>query len=108
MVETHPRDMVTSPVPPFLPVYFPALATGQQILPKLWEISMLLRDFTSQNRCTLNVCSEYRILELYRTIILSVVLYGCETWSLRLRQERKLRVFENNVLRIIFGPRRTR
>ena len=40
------------------------------------------------------------------TIILPVVLYGCETWSLTLREERKLRVFENIVLRRIFGPRR--
>ena len=40
-----------------------------------------------------------------RTIILPVVLYGCETWSLTLREERKLRVLENMVLRI-FGPRR--
>ena len=39
-------------------------------------------------------------------IILPVVLYGCETWSLTLREERKLRVFENMVLRRIFGPRR--
>jgi hypothetical protein len=43
---------------------------------------------------------------LYRTIILPVVLYGCETWSLTLRQERRLRVFENRVLRRIFGPKR--
>jgi len=40
------------------------------------------------------------------TIILPVVLYGCETWSLTRREERKLRVFENMVLRRIFGPRR--
>jgi len=40
----------------------------------------------------------------YVTIILPVVLYGCETWSLTLREERKLRVFENMVLRRIFGP----
>ena len=39
-------------------------------------------------------------------IILPVVLYGCETWSLTLREERKLRVFESMVLRRIFGPRR--
>ena len=43
---------------------------------------------------------------VYRNIILPVVLYGCETWSLTLREERKLRVFENMVLRRIFGPRR--
>ena len=40
------------------------------------------------------------------TIILAVVLYGCETWSLTLGEERKLRVFENMMLKRIFGPRR--
>jgi len=45
-------------------------------------------------------------IKIYRTIILPVVLYGCETWSLTLRGERKLRVFENMVSRRIFGPRR--
>ena len=45
-------------------------------------------------------------IKIYRTISLPVVLFGCETWSLTLREERKLRVFENNVLRRIFGPRR--
>ena len=44
-------------------------------------------------------------VKVYRTIILPV-LYGCETWSLTLKEERKLRVFENKVLRRIFGPRR--
>ena len=47
-----------------------------------------------------------KTIEIYRTIILPVVLYGCETWSLTLGEERKLRVFENMVLRMIFGPRR--
>ena len=41
--------------------------------------------------------------EIHKTIILSLVLYGCETWSLILREERRLRVFENRVLRKIFG-----
>ena len=45
-------------------------------------------------------------IKIYRTIILPVVLYGCETWSLTLREERKLSVFENKVLRRIFGPSR--
>jgi len=45
-------------------------------------------------------------IKIYRTTILPVVFYGCETWSLILREERKLRVFENMVLRRIFGPRR--
>jgi hypothetical protein len=45
-------------------------------------------------------------VRIYRTIILPLVLYGCETWSLTLRNERRLRVFENRVLRRIFGPNR--
>jgi hypothetical protein len=43
---------------------------------------------------------------MYKTIILPVVLYGCETWSLTLREEHRLRVFENRVLRRIFGPKK--
>jgi len=46
-------------------------------------------------------------IKIYRTIILSVVFYGCETWSLIWREERKLRVLENMVLKRIFGPWRT-
>ena len=46
-------------------------------------------------------------IKIYRSIILAVVLYGCETWSLTLREEEwKLRMFENMVLRRIFGTRR--
>ena len=44
--------------------------------------------------------------KIYKTIILPVVLYGCEAWSLTTREERKLRVFEIMVLRRIFGPGR--
>ena len=43
-------------------------------------------------------------IKIYKTIILPVVLYGCETWSLTLREESRLRVFENRMLRRIFGP----
>jgi hypothetical protein len=45
-------------------------------------------------------------IKIYRTIVLPVVLYGCETWSITLREERRLRVFEKRVLRRIFGPNR--
>jgi hypothetical protein len=45
-------------------------------------------------------------IKIYRTIILSVVLYGCETWSFTLREERRVRVFEHRVLKRIFGPKR--
>jgi hypothetical protein len=45
-------------------------------------------------------------IKIYRTIILPVVLYGRETWSLTLREEHRMRVFENRVLRRVFGPKR--
>ena len=58
-----------------------------------------------QNLLSSRLLSKNLKFKIYRTIILPVVLYGCETWSLTLREERKLRVFENMVLRRIFGPR---
>ena len=59
-----------------------------------------------QNLSSSRLLSKNLRIKIYRTIILAVVLYGCETWSLTLPEERKLRVFENMVLRRIFGPRR--
>jgi hypothetical protein len=50
--------------------------------------------------------SENLKIKIYRTVILPVVLYGCETWSLTLREEHRLRVFENRVLKRLFGPKR--
>jgi hypothetical protein len=45
-------------------------------------------------------------IKIYKTVILPVVLYGCETWPLTLREEYRLRGFENRVLRKIFGPKK--
>jgi hypothetical protein len=45
-------------------------------------------------------------VKIHKTTILPVVLYGCETWSLTLREEHRMKVFENRVLRRIFGPKR--
>ena len=59
-----------------------------------------------QNLLSSRSLSKNLKIKIYRTIILPVVSYGWETWSLTLREERKLRVFENKVLRRIFGPRR--
>jgi len=59
-----------------------------------------------QNLLSYRLLSKNLKIKIYRTIILPVVLHGCETWSLTLREERKLRVFENIVLRRISGPRR--
>jgi hypothetical protein len=50
-------------------------------------------------------CQNLKI-RVYKTIILPVVLHCCETWSLTLREEHRLRMFENRVLRKIFGPKR--
>ena len=58
-----------------------------------------------QNLLSSRLLSRKLKIKLYRTIILPVVLYGCKSWSLTLREERKLRVFENMVLSWIFGPR---
>jgi hypothetical protein len=45
-------------------------------------------------------------IKIYRTVILLVVLNGCKTWSLTLREKRRLKAFENRMLRRIFGPKR--
>jgi hypothetical protein len=44
-------------------------------------------------------------VKIYKTVNFPVVLYGCKTWSLTLREEHRLRVFENRMLRRIFGPK---
>ena len=59
-----------------------------------------------QNILSSSLISKNLKVKVYRTIILPLVLYGCETWSLTLREERRLRMFENRVLRRIFGPER--
>jgi len=62
--------------------------------------------YSIQNILSSSLQSKKLKVKIYRTIILPVVLYGCETWSLILRDERSLRVFENRVLRRVFGPKR--
>jgi len=62
--------------------------------------------YSVQNLSSSSLLSKNLKIKIYRTIILPVVLYGCGTWSLTLREERMLRVFENRVLRRIFGPKR--
>jgi hypothetical protein len=51
-------------------------------------------------------CEMYHSVRICKTIIFPVVLYGCETLSLTLKEEHRLRMFENRVLRRIFGPKR--
>ena len=59
-----------------------------------------------QNILSSRLISKNVETKIYRTVILPVVLYGCETWSITLREERRLRELENRMLRRIFGPKR--
>ena len=62
--------------------------------------------YSAQNLLSSGLLSKALKITIYKTIIFPVVLYECETWSLTLREERRLRVFENRVLRRVFGPKR--
>jgi hypothetical protein len=61
---------------------------------------------SAQNFMSSSLLSKSVKIKIYRTIILPVVLYGCETWSLTVRKGCRLRVFENRVLRRMFGPKK--
>jgi hypothetical protein len=67
----------------------------------LWNASY----YSVQNLLPSSLLSKKLKIRIYRTIIFPVVLYGCETWSLTLKEKRRVRVFENRVLRRIFGPK---
>ena len=62
--------------------------------------------YSVQNLLSSSLLSKTLKIKIYRTIILPAVLYGCKTWLLTLREERRLRVFENRVLRRVFVPKR--
>jgi hypothetical protein len=64
----------------------------------------MLATILSRNFSSSHLLSENLKIRIFKTTILSVVLYGCETWSLTLTEEHRLRVFDNRVLRRIFGP----
>jgi hypothetical protein len=59
-----------------------------------------------QNILSSSLLSRNLNIKIYKTIIFPVVLCGCETWSVTLREERRLRVLENRVLRRVYSPRR--
>jgi hypothetical protein len=67
---------------------------------------MLAIYHSMQNLLSSSLVSKNTKVKIYRTVMLPVILYGCEAWSLTLRKEHKLRVFENRVLRRILGPKR--
>jgi hypothetical protein len=61
--------------------------------------------YSVQNLLSSRLISKNLKIKIYKTVILPVVLYGCETWSLTLREEHRLRGSENRLLRRIFGPK---
>jgi hypothetical protein len=61
---------------------------------------------SEENLLSSSFLSKNMKIKTYKIIILRVVLYGCETWSLTLREECRLSMFENRVLKRIFGPKR--
>ena len=62
--------------------------------------------YSVQNLLSSRFLSKILKIKVYRTIILPVVLYGCENWSLIFTEERKMKVFENRVLRRVFEPKK--
>jgi hypothetical protein len=89
--------------------YLGTTVTNQNLIQK--EIKRRLNSGNAcyhsvQNFPSARLLSKNLKIRIYKTEILLVVLYGCETWSLTLREEHRLRVFENRVLRRIFGPKR--
>jgi hypothetical protein len=89
--------------------YLGTTVTNQSLIQK--EIKRRLKSGNAcyhlvQNLLSSRLLSKNLRTRIYKTIILPVVLYRCETWSLTLKEEHRLRVFENRVLRRIFGPKR--
>ena len=108
--QTDPSILFVRPTPGIIFIcYTGTTLTNQNSIPEeiksRVEVRKCLLSFGAES-FVLQILSKNLKIKIYRTIILSVVLYGCETWSLTLREERKLRVSENMVLKRIFGPRR--
>jgi hypothetical protein len=81
-------------------------ALGLTQLPIYWIPGLFACYYLVQNLLSSRLLSKNLKIRIYITIILPVVLYGCETWSLKLKEERRMRVFVNRVLRRIFGTKR--
>jgi hypothetical protein len=89
--------------------YLGMTATNQNLIQE--EIKRRLNSdntcyHSDQNLLSSRLLSKNLKIRIYRMIILPVVLYGCGTWSLTLREEHRLKMFENRVLRRIFGLKR--
>ena len=76
------------------------------IIMAIMVVVVVISSHSVQNHLSYISLSKNLKIKIYRNKILPFVMYGCETWSLTLREERRLRVFENRVLRGILGPKR--
>jgi hypothetical protein len=90
-------------------IYLGTTVTNQNLIQE--EMKRRLNCCNACYRSVLNLLSSRQLSKnvkiiIYKTVILPVVLYGCEDWSLTLREEHRLRVFENKVLRRIFRLKR--
>ena len=89
--------------------YLGTTLTNQNSIQKEIKSSLKLGNacyYSVQNLLSSRLLSKQLEIKIYRTIILPVVVSGCETWSLTLREEHRLRVFEKRLWRRVFGPRR--
>jgi hypothetical protein len=89
--------------------YFGTMLTIQNYIQAEIKCRLKLENacyYSVQNLLSSGLLSKNLKIKIYRNIILPVILYGCEAWSLTLREERRLKVFENRVLRRLFGPKR--
>ncbi|KAJ4434767.1 hypothetical protein ANN_23338 [Periplaneta americana] len=73
---------------------------------QMLDDSKIYGSYETKRKAANSLLSKNLKVRIYKTVILPVVLYGCETWTLTLREEQRLRVFENKVLRKIFGAKR--
>ena len=96
------RNMLRLPSKCMQPVCFSHYARPNILENK---VVTLQKYFVQFPKLSSSLLSKNLKIKIYRTIILPVVLYGCGTWSLTLREEHRQRVFENRVLRRIFGPK---
>ena len=88
-------------------IYLGSLVRNQNSIQDVLKSRLKAGDscyYSVQTLLSSRLLSKNLKIKIYKTIILPVVLYGCEAWSLTLREERRLEVFENRILRRIFGP----
>ena len=85
---------------------FPGLQQACVRTHKVVKTLIMVNNYSVQTLLSSRLLTKNLKSKIYNTTILSIGLYGCETWSLTLRLECRLRIFENRILRRMFGPKR--